>query len=216
MTIVCIFCNPVRSREYSGQMVFCGSTQKKSAVCLKSAVQVTVEDVVMTQVGGHSKADLVASDGALNRNTHDAHPVQHFLLRGWILRGSHRGEDGGPDSLVLQPVGNLPGLAGGFPPVRLEGVDGSQDFQCGRRGWKVFGLGHGSRGDEPAQEVSLTKYSSPVVRRSKPDRTSGSVFSNQVGVSQVFFFPARGAPQPGRHRLHDRQPGFGILARHGV
>jgi hypothetical protein len=41
---------------------------------------------------------------------------------------------------LLQTIGNLPGLPGRFPKVRLEGIDNSQNFQgfAGLEGFRIW------------------------------------------------------------------------------
>ena len=124
-----LFCNRTGNRGYSAQTVSCESAQKKSVVCLKRAVQVAVEDVISQQVGCHAEADLVLPQRTLNRDPRDLDPAQSFLLYRRIACRGNRGEQWGSNSLVFQPIGNLPGLLGRFQEVRLEGVDGSQDSQ---------------------------------------------------------------------------------------
>ena len=74
------FCNPAEIRECSAQTVSCESAQKKSAVGLKRAVQVAVDELVLAQVGHHSEADLVFPERKLNGNPSDLNLPQGFLL----------------------------------------------------------------------------------------------------------------------------------------
>ena len=96
---------------------------------MKCAVQVAVKDMILAQVGHHSEADLVLPQRKLNGDPCDLHLSQCFLLDGPVIRGGDRGEQRGPYSPLLQPIGDLPGLLGRFQVIRLEGVDGSQDSQ---------------------------------------------------------------------------------------
>lgn len=96
---------------------------------MKGAVQVAVQDIVLAQVGHHSKADLVLPQRTLNGDLCDLHLSQCFFLDGPVIGGGDRGEQRGPNPSLFQPIGDLPGLLGRFQVIRLEGVDGSQDSQ---------------------------------------------------------------------------------------
>jgi len=96
---------------------------------LKGAVQVAVEDMILPQVSHHSEADLVLPQRKLNGNPCDLNLSQCFLVDGPVICGGDRGEQRGPNSPLLQPIGYLPGLLGRFQAIRLEGFDGSQDSQ---------------------------------------------------------------------------------------
>ena len=106
-------------------MVFSSKRQKKSAIGLKVAVIVTVDNVEVFHVFWHIQADAVAHGAKLVLHSRNHHTVNLFPRgqgRGNVAVG---GQYRGVDSKFLKAVGDLEGLIRRTADIRKECFNGS-------------------------------------------------------------------------------------------
>lgn len=99
--------------------------QKKSAISLKVAVVVAVEDIEIVQVFWHFQADAVSHGAELVLHSRDDYMVNLFPRRQGGGNVAIGGQYRGLDSQFLKAVGDLESLVGRAANIGEKCLDGS-------------------------------------------------------------------------------------------
>jgi hypothetical protein len=113
-------------RGYLKQKVFYGSRQKKTAVCLKIPVVVTVQNIEVFKMFPDSQSDAITHQAKMDGKPCDLDIADGFLFGQGGVYVAITGQNGRMDAWCrFQAGGNLKGLIGGSGDIGEERFDGA-------------------------------------------------------------------------------------------